>query len=146
MKNFSFILFIVLLFFVSCISSEKQAMNEKKVVPFFDTTWELVVLNKEKIMVTHDTKTPFIKFSQTGNKVNGHSGCNGFFGTFESKVKGIKFGPFGMTQMACQGWMDKEFAFIAMLYKATRYEIDGDTLILFNKDDPVAIFTAVTNQ
>ncbi len=141
----SFILFLILLFFVSCISSQKQAMNTKEKIPFFDTTWELVTLNKEKIQATPPGRTPFIKFSQEGSKVNGHTGCNGFFGTFESKAGNIKFGPLGMTQMACQGWMDKEFAFTTMLGNVTRYEIKGETLILLIGNDPAGIFTATDN-
>ncbi len=144
MKNF-YILFLIPLFFVSCLSSEKQVKNNENRAPFFDTAWELVTLNNDEIQPPPHGKTPFIKFSQEGSKVNGHTGCNGFFGTFESTGGKIKFGPLGMTQMACQEWMDKEFAFITMLGNVTRYEIKGDTLILLIGNDPAGTFTATDN-
>ncbi len=140
MNKFSIVILVGALFIVSCACGHKGGNDPKDEVSLYDVDWMLVELNKEKIEAPADLKTPFIRFSREENKVNGHTGCNGFFGTFELKADSIEFGPIGMTQMACQEWMDEEMAFTALLDKTVRCEIKGDTLLLRNEKGGEGIF------
>lgn len=72
----------------------------------------------------------FLKFAADG-RVNGHGGCNGFFGSYELTDKTLTFSRMGVTQMACpEEIMGREQAFFAALGKVKSFVRDGTVLVL----------------
>ncbi|MDX2510254.1 MAG: META domain-containing protein [Desulfobacterales bacterium] len=143
MYKFAISVIIAAVFLISCVNITDQKTEPASLkTPFFKTTWELVELDNKTIVQKAPVKTPFIRFSEKENKVNGHTGCNGFFGTVELSLDTIKFGPVGMTRMACQQWAETETLFLSMINKASHYDIRGDMLFFLDEKQVVVVFKA----
>ncbi len=81
----------------------------------------------------------------TAEGVSGSTGCNTFSGGYVVDDDGsLTIGPnLATTRMACvDDVMAQELAFLELVPSATRYEIVGDTLSLYDGDDVVAVFSA----
>ncbi len=91
-----------------------------------------------------DIKVPagsemFVRFGGEG-KLEGHSGCNRFFGTFKLAGDGIEIGPLGVTRMACSepAVMEREVRFLEALQNARQFMRDRSDLSLTdNAGNPV---------
>ena len=54
--------------------------------------------------------------------LQGHGGCNRFFGSYSLSNDGLEIGPIGSTRMACpQPVMDRELSFMQALENARRF-------------------------
>ena len=84
----------------------------------------------------------FIKLDDAGGKVSGNSGCNMFGGEFSSSAGSIRFRKIFGTMRACaeSGKMEVERNLHRGLNEATRFEINGDELRLFNGDKQLLRF------
>ncbi len=72
----------------------------------------------------------FIGFGEDG-RIEGHGGCNGFFGSYEVMGETLEIGPLGATRMACpEAIMDRELRFFEVLSRVHRYRRDGADLVL----------------
>ena len=85
-----------------------------------------------------DIKVPagsemFVRFGGEG-KLEGHGGCNRFFGTFKLAGDGIEIGPLGVTRMACSepAVMEREVRFLEALQNAKRFLRDRIDLSLID--------------
>ena len=66
----------------------------------------------------------FVRFGGEG-KLEGHGGCNGFFGTYKLTGDRIEIGPLGATRMACpEPVMEREIHFLKGLENAGRFVSD----------------------
>lgn len=83
----------------------------------------------------------FVRFGGEG-KLQGHAGCNGFFGSYELTGDTISMGPFGATRMACpEPVMQREFEFLQALENAHRFTRDRTLLTLVDtNNNPVLTF------
>ena len=81
--------------------------------------------------------------SGSESRINGHAGCNNFFGSYRTDGETLEFSALGSTMMACPEGTDHEQAFLASLGGTNRYEISGDFLTLFRDDTELAYFEAV---
>ena len=70
-----------------------------------------------------------------GNEVRGYSGCNRFTGSFEQQGSQLIFQQMASTSRACVEGMDQEMRFLKALNKTQKYEIQGDTLSLYDDTD-----------
>ncbi len=94
-----------------------------------------------------DIKVPagsemFVRFGGEG-KLEGHSGCNRFFGTFKLAGDGIEIGPLGVTRMACSepAVMEREVRFLEALQNARQFMRDRiDLSLTDNTGNPVVQF------
>jgi heat shock protein HslJ len=81
----------------------------------------------------------FVRFGGEG-KLEGHGGCNRFFGTFKLAGDGIEIGPLGATRMACSepAVMEREVRFLEALHNATRFmRVRIDLSLTDNTGNPV---------
>ncbi len=103
--------------------------------------WKLIRLNDAPL--PDPERVPFMILQSKNNKVTGNTGCNRFFGNFETEgVKHLKFGRLGMTKMACLG-ANPEREFIDVLEKTTYYQLCGTELLLKDKNKNIlAVFEA----
>jgi heat shock protein HslJ len=76
-------------------------------------------------------------------RVSGSGGCNRLVGSFELEVGMLRFSQVATTRTACaERVMQREAAFLAGLAATSRFEPRGETLVLLDGDDPVALLTA----
>lgn len=81
----------------------------------------------------------------SGGRIGGHSGCNGFGGTFTLKGDKVTFSRMAGTLMACsEALMRQEHALYEAFSKARRYELVSQRVKFFN-DRGHEILTLVRN-
>ncbi len=80
-----------------------------------------------------------------GGQVNGHGGCNRFFGSYELEDGALQVGRLGSTRMACpEPAMSFEIAFLEALQTPANASLVGNKLILRTAQDLIAVrFTAI---
>jgi heat shock protein HslJ len=77
-----------------------------------------------------------------GGQASGASGCNRYFGDYQTDGSAITFGPLGGTQMACEEpLMDLEATYLAALEAVSEFEVSADELVLTG-DDVRLVFDA----
>lgn len=72
-------------------------------------------------------------------RASGYTGCNNWFAAFTHTDTALRFGPIGMTRMACQTEMQTatERNFVAALEHTRGYHLDGEELVFTSDDDSV---------
>lgn len=81
--------------------------------------------------------------------VSGTAGCNRYFGdaAVNQDLGTITLGALGMTRMACQESVNQqEAAFIGILEKVSRFEVQGEQLLLATEDGQVLMFQAEVSE
>ena len=123
-----------------CKTSKKSVAKEQ--YPLVGTQWNLTRLDGAEIGADFALR-PFITFDTAG-AVQGNLGCNSFFGTYSVNKKHKMTLEFeGATKRLCKQ-MEVEKQFMQALKRdITRYEIEGEELILFAGDKEVMRFTGV---
>jgi heat shock protein HslJ len=72
----------------------------------------------------------FVRFEAAG-RLQGHGGCNRFFGDWQTNGEQLAIGPIGATLMACgAATMALEQPFLEALRAATRWHRTGTELVL----------------
>ena len=132
------IYWIALLFLLSCTAQPQLPATEDSGPALTGTRWELVELNGNPIPSLE--KKPFIELFEKDARLTGHSGCNGFFGSYTHDGDRLAFGPVGMTHMACQNIMDLEHQFMNALDQTDAFQISGGFLIFLSHGKPVVRF------
>ncbi len=78
-----------------------------------------------------------VRFARNGD-INGHGGCNRFFGALKRTESGVEVGQLGATRMACpEAVMAREAAFIDAIQNTRNVQSDGATLRLLDADGGV---------
>lgn len=85
----------------------------------------------------------YIQFEVDGS-IEGHAGCNGFFGSLEQRDSGVGVGPLGSTRKACpEPIMSREVTFMDAVQKMASFQSTSDTLNLLDEEsDVLAEFVA----
>ena len=139
-KNLFFITLFVLIF-SSCATRVKEAEFN-----FQGKMLHLIEING----VTYDAKSTIepITFTFTEDqvadgiyKINGHSGCNQFFGQYKASNGTIKFLEVGMTRRMCDEESNKIEMQISNLFEtANAYKVDKGKVTIYNGKTPLAVF------
>jgi heat shock protein HslJ len=98
--------------------------------------------NDESELVPGSTIT--LRFED--GQLRGTAGCNSYFGNYQLDGDSISVGTLGSTEMWCEGLMDQESAYLALLRDAETVTRQGESLILtgptgrlvFARQSPVA--------
>ena len=86
----------------------------------------------------------WVEFAVDGS-VNGHAGCNTFFGSLTQTDSGIEVGSLASTRMACpEPIMNRESAFLSALQQATVFEVSTDRMTSLDADRTLLIEFAAT--
>ena len=103
--------------------------------------WRPVTVGDDSIP---DDSGIFIQFEVDGG-IDGHAGCNGFFGSLQQSVSGIEVGPLGATRMACpDAIMEREMTFLDAVQRTRGFEVSRGSMNLLDEDDSVlATFVAI---
>jgi putative lipoprotein len=107
-------------------------------------SWRAVTVGSEAIPADSGI---YIRFEVDGS-INGHGGCNGFFGSLERSDSGIVVGQLGSTRMACPGViMDRETAFMNAVQKTRDFKFGSGGMSLLDAEGHVlATFVADTDE
>jgi copper homeostasis protein (lipoprotein) len=124
------------------IDTEKSCAPETH-ADLFNTYWKLVEVSGRKVTTGHGMPEAHLILASTEARAHGNSGCNNFFGSFETGDDNLTFGPLASTMKACPSGMDTERVFLASIGKTTRFEISGQALRLYADDELIAVFEAV---
>lgn len=104
--------------------------------------WYLLEVGGSPISPMVNDKQPHIMLDPTRKQATGFSGCNNFFGGYESDGSFLKFGPVGSTRMACP---DLETGLETEVFKAldlTRaWKIQGGELLFLSDNGVMARFS-----
>lgn len=65
-----------------------------------------------------------------GDQLAGTAGCNSYFGNYQSAGTSLRVGTLGSTEMWCEGLMDQESTYLALLAGVETAEQQGERLIL----------------
>lgn len=148
----AFILLAIGSFFMACnnpnTSSESEGQNNLPTDPILEeeivdltgelkldgNTWSLSEVNEKAVEVSDEFPAkPFLEFTEEG-EVFGNAGCNNINGRYTVKEdQAIEFAQMATTQMACPN-LELEGEFLKALGEVSQYEIQGQTLVLNNKD------------
>ncbi len=141
MKKNLVIVAILILIFASCASRVKEP-----VFTFQGKILHLIELNG----VAYDAKSTFepitFTFTETAvadgiYKINGHSGCNQFFGQYRAADGKIKFMDVGMTRRMCDEESNKiEMQISTILETANAYKAEKGKVTLYKDKTPLAVF------
>lgn len=105
----------------------------------YETKWML-----KKIYTTNQTEEvttkAFIKFNQQQQSSGGNGSCNTFGSSFTLSGDKISFKDIFSTKMYCDGVQQTEDKFFQQLNKINRFEIKGNSLLLFRDNDPLLEF------
>jgi heat shock protein HslJ len=139
-KNLIFVALLALIF-SSCATRVKEP-----VFNFQGKMLQLVELNG----TAYDAKSTFepITFMFTDvavadgiYKINGHSGCNQFFGQYKASNGSIKFLEVGMTRRMCDEGSNKiEDQITNLLETANAYKAEKGKVTIYNGKTPLAVF------
>lgn len=94
------------------------------------TSWTLVRLNGADII---PESTVTLHFED--GAVSGNAGCNTYGGSYTVEDEQITMGEAFSTEMYCmdpEGLMDQEAAYLTALHTAATFQIEGDTLTLWD--------------
>lgn len=117
-----------------------RAVQKKNQRPLEGTEWQMVQLGGETIQPVEGKYT--IQFLAEENRFAGVGECNHLTATYSTNEKrDLKLEHAGMTRMMCPN-QEAEDRFVEMLNKVTRYDMDGQMLMLFAGDDLLSVFQA----
>ncbi len=115
-----------------------------------NTYWRIDSLAGEDLSgLPEGTREPRLMLqSDDENRFSATVGCNGMMGTYTQQGNTLEFGRIAGTLMACQAPLDTLEPLLAQtLTSVRRYEINGETLALYDEaDEIIALLTAVYLQ
>lgn len=117
-----------------------RAVQKKNQKPLEGTEWQLVQLGGESIQPVEGKYT--IQFFAEENRFAGVGECNHLTATYSTNEKrDLVLENAGTTRMMCPN-QEAEDRFVEMLNKVTRYDMDGQMMMLFAENDLLAVFQA----
>lgn len=121
------ILLIIVVVISSCASSGNGVDNDGPGLT--GHIWMLSELPAlDMVFEAGDERVPNINLDEEG-RMTGFAGCNRIFSGFDKRGDGeIRFSDVAGTKMYCDGAMELEDAFIAMLSKTVAYGFNGGML------------------
>jgi putative lipoprotein len=99
-----------------------------------NTNWSLTRLGPKDIATNDNQRSPYILLDPAGSRVSGSGGCNHLSGTYHVDKQTIRFGPTGLTMMACPNGMDVEKEFMEALGETRKWKIQDNELEFYDED------------
>ena len=96
-----------------------------------NTYWKLVELQGQPVSTGAGQRELHMVLTGAGNRIRGFSGCNRFFGQYAVSNDQLYFNQLASTPMICFEAMEQEQQFLETLGSISRFEIEGEALILY---------------
>jgi len=121
---------IVFCLFSGCCTTPGQGPP----CPDLSDTWSLVSYTSGNgSMIPVPTEGPITAVFGDDNRVIGNAGCNDYSGDYRIEGGLISIGPLASTEKYClspDGVMEREQVYLSLLQESTRFNVDGDELVL----------------
>jgi putative lipoprotein len=108
-----------------------------------ETYWRVISIYEVPYKPSENQREAHLKLRVANNAVEGSSGCNNFGGTYTLTDGKMILGPLAMTMMACIDLMEVEQNYMQALGEMGRYEIAGDTMLVYHEDAVILRFEAI---
>ena len=138
MKHVYLILFAIGLITISC-NSAKETMNSD--LPLYDTKWSLKKIYDGGSEEAVSTKA-FIRFDKEKSSAGGNGSCNSFGSTATVNGNELSLKNIFSTKMYCEQVQKTEDKYFKQLALVTRYEINNNSLILYQDKEKLLEFIA----
>jgi heat shock protein HslJ len=131
---------IALLLLLCCKPPEKSM----RTATLENTYWKLSEMNGQPVITPEGDREVHIILAKDGaeTRLKGFAGCNNMGGSYSLRENSIKFTVIS-TKMMCSERMDIENFLFSALEKADRYEINGETLQLYQGNKLLIVFESV---
>ncbi len=139
MRIYLSMLLAVLLVTTSCATGKKANGTTQSLA---NTKWVLTSFTDNGKENKVSNSRAFIKFDDSKNSVGGNGSCNNFGGSYTLDGNKLSVSKVFSTKMFCQDVQKTEDSFLRLLETASRYEIKGDHLTIYNAQGAVLHFTA----
>ncbi|MFD2919371.1 META domain-containing protein [Terrimonas rubra] len=139
MRTYLSMLLAVLLVITSCATGKKAGGTAQ---PLTSTKWVLTSFTDNGKDNKVSNSRAFIKFDDSKQSVGGNGSCNNFGGSYTLDGNKLSVSKVFSTKMFCQDVQKTEDSFLRLLETATRYEIKGDHLTIYNAQGAILHFTA----
>ena len=96
--------------------------------------WYLIKIYQDTDKLEVTGRKAFIRFNEAKSSAGGNGSCNSFGSTMKLDGNKISFSNIFSTKMYCEQVQAIEDSFFEKLGKITRYEIEGNSLLLFEGD------------
>lgn len=127
-----------LFFFCTAQKCDKSASGSMDpMATLAGSQWNLISLAGQAIQLPEGVKNPFLRLGQDG-ALSGFGGCNNLMGSMKLDGSSISFPGLGSTKMFCKEAQPTESAFMTALRATNTYRLDGDKLVLLDKDKELA--------
>ena len=102
-------------------------------VDLYNSKWQLKTIHSREGAAYIYTNA-FIRFDETQKRVSGNGSCNSFGGSVTINDNSLQIGNLFSTKMYCEAVQTIETDFFTALGKVTRYEIKGNSLLMYQGD------------
>jgi putative lipoprotein len=116
------------------VSRVKSQQRSRPDASLFNTYWKPVELQGKPVLTGSDQRELHMVLTGRDNRIRGFSGCNRFFGHYAVSNDQLYFNQLASTRMMCFEAMEQEQQFLETLGSASRFEINGDVLMLYAAD------------
>jgi heat shock protein HslJ len=99
-----------------------------------NTNWNLARMAGKDVAASDAQRIPYIFLDPAGDRLSGSGGCNRLSGTYRLDKQTIRFGPTGLTMMACPTGMDREKDFMEALGATRQWKIQAHELEFYDQD------------
>ncbi len=99
----------------------------------YNSKWQLKAIH-DKEGVAYIYTNAFIRFDETQKRVSGNGSCNSFGGSVNINDNSLQISHLFSTKMYCEAVQSIESDFFAALSKVTRFEIKGNSLLMYQGD------------
>lgn len=135
----SFISILAVLFLFSFCTPVKNQGTGKTLR---GTKWYLTSIHTGGPEMMIPTHTVYLRIDPVKNNAGGNGGCNQFGSTVKVEGSTIQFSELFSTKMFCDGIQQSESAYFNALENATKFEIKGDKLVIYQNNKSVLFFEA----
>ncbi len=101
--------------------------------------WRLVNLGNSSPVVNSAGPDLTLLLSD-GRTTSGFSGCNRFSGSYQLNGDTLRFSPLSTTKVGCNGSLRVEQRYLEALGATNRYEVNSDSLVLYQGSTPILIY------
>lgn len=102
-------------------------------VDLYNSKWQLKTIHSKEGAAYIYTNA-FIRFDETQKRVSGNGSCNSFGGSVTINDNSLQIGNLFSTKMYCEAVQPIETDLFAALSKVSRYEIKGNSLLMYQGD------------
>ena len=140
MKKINLLIMTVVCIFTMACCGQKSAVSSTEKIDFGrDDVWQLTSIRERAVTYAEGQDPITIQFNPEAKTLNGHSGCNSYFGDFEYTNNGdngtIAFDHVGSTRMACpEPMMQLEDQYLPLLGKVDSFKLTAYKLTLMQGD------------